>query len=418
MPLTVNIEEHVVTIDDSAVSGLPVFPMARTTPFDPPAQFATLAADGPVSRGVTPIGQPIWLITGHEYVRRILADPRISSSQRRPGYPAFTELTAEMRAAQASFGESLLNSDPPEHTDRRRMLITEFTVRRVQALRPRIQEIVDGRIDAMLAGDRPTDLFAELALPVPSLVICELLGVPYEDRGFFQTRTKKLLSHETPPVERRAVNGELAQYFDQLVSAKQAYPTDDLLGRLIEHNRETEVFSHRLLVGLATLLLIAGHETTSNVISLGTLALLQHPEQLAALRGDESLVPNAVEELLRYVSIVEAGFRSATEDIEIEGTVIKAGDGVIALAGSANRDQAAFEQPDELDIARPARHHVSFGYGIHQCLGQNLARMELDIVFRTLFRRIPGLRMAVPMAEVPFKDDSVIYGVHALPVTW
>jgi cytochrome P450 len=418
MSLTVNMRSSDVTLDDQAVSDLPVFPMARTTPFDPPAQFATLAAQGPVVRGVTPIGQPVWLITGHEHVRRILADPRISSSQRQPGYPTFNEVTAEMRAAQPSFSEALLNSDPPEHTDRRRMLITEFTVRRVQALRPRIQEIVDERIDAMLAGDQPADLFAELALPVPSLVICELLGVPYEDRAFFQTRTKALLSHETPPLERRDAINELLQYFDQLVSAKQAYPTDDLLGRLIEHNRVAEVFSHELLVGLATLLLIAGHETTSNVISLGTLALLQNPEQLAALRADESLVPGAVEELLRYVSIVEAGFRTATEDIEIDGTVIKAGEGVIALAGSANRDKAAFDQPDELNIARGARHHVSFGYGIHQCLGQNLARMELDIVFRTLFRRIPGLRMAVPMADVPFKDDSVIYGVHALPVTW
>jgi cytochrome P450 len=405
-------------MDDSAVTELPVFPMARTTPFDPPAEFAALAARGPVSRGVTPIGQPIWLVTGHEHVRRILTDPRISSSQRLPGYPAFSEVSPEAREAQARFGESLLNSDPPEHTDRRRMLITEFTVRRVQALRPRIQEIVDDRIDAMLAGDRPTDLFADLALPVPSLVICELLGVPYEDRDFFQTRSKRLLSNETPPLERREVNAELMQYLDQLVSAKQAYPTDDLLGRLVERNRETEVFSHELLVGLATLLLIAGHETTSNVISLGTLALLQHPAQLAALRADESLVPTAVEELLRYVSIVEAGFRVAIEDIEIEGTVIKAGDGVIALAGSANRDKAAFEEPDGLDITRAARHHVSFGYGIHQCLGQNLARMELDIVFRTLFQRIPELRLAVPLAEVPFKDDSVIYGLHRLPVTW
>jgi cytochrome P450 len=418
MSLTVNMRSSDVTLDDQTVSDLPVFPMARTTPFDPPAQFATLAAQGPVVRGVTPIGQPVWLITGHEHVRKILADPRISSSHRSPGYPVFTEVPPEMRNAQGNFSEALLNSDPPDHTDRRRMLITEFTVRRVQALRPRIQEIVDERIDAMLGGDRPADLFAELALPVPSLVICELLGVPYEDRGFFQTRTKKLLSHETPPQERHGAIGELLQYFDQLVSAKQAYPTDDLLGRLIEHNRETEVFSHELLVGLATLLLIAGHETTSNVISLGTLALLQNPEQLAALRADESSVPGAVEELLRYVSIVEAGFRTATEDIEIDGTVIKAGEGVIALAGSANRDKAAFDQPDELDITRAARHHVSFGYGIHQCLGQNLARMELDIVFRTLFRRIPALRMAVPVAEVPFKDDSVIYGVHALPVTW
>jgi cytochrome P450 len=395
---------------------VPVFPMPRTTPFDPPAEYTSLT--GPVTRGAMPTGQPVWLVTGHEYVRRILIDPRISSDRMHPNFPSPVLVTQEMKARSANFGESLLNADPPEHTDRRRMLITEFTVRKVAALRPRIQQIVDERIDAMLAGDRPADLFADLALPVPSLVICELLGVPYADRTFFQGRTKKLLARTTPPQERQATSVELLDYFDKLVTSKQGSPTDDLLGRLLERNAETEVFSHELLVGLATLLLIAGHETTSNVISLGTLALLQHPEQLARLTADESLIPSAIEEMLRFLNIVEAGFRVATEDIEIEGTVIKAGDGVIAIAGTANRDDGAFDRPDDFDVSRGARHHVAFGYGIHQCLGQNLARMELDIVFRTLFRRIPGLRMAVPVSEVPFKDDSVIYGVHALPVTW
>lgn len=404
-----------MTLDDPAVADLPTFPMPRIAPFDPPAEFATL---GQVTRGRMASGQPVWLVSGHENVRRILTDPRISSNPAHPGFPSPMPATPEMREQQRSFGESLISADPPGHTERRRMLITEFTVRRVQALRPRIEEIVGERIDALLAGDRPADLFAELALPVPSLVICELLGVPYADRTFFQGRTAKLLSHGTPPDERQAINRELYGYFDRLVSAKEANPTDDLLGRLIERNAETRVFSHELLVGLATLLLIAGHETTSNVISLGTLALLRHPDQLAALRADRSLIPGAVEEMLRYLSIVEAGFRVATADIELAGTVIKAGDGVIALAGSANRDDSAFTDPDRFDVTRGARHHVSFGYGIHQCLGQNLARMELEVVFGALFDRVPGLRLAVPVTEVPFKDDSVIYGVRALPVTW
>jgi cytochrome P450 len=389
--------------------------MVRTMPFDPPAEYTAL---GPVSRGILPTGKPVWLIAGHEHVRKILADPRVSSDRRHPNFPSPIAITPEMRSRQGNLGDSLISADPPEHTERRRMLITEFTVRRVQALRPRIQEIVDERIDAMLAGDGSADLFADLALPVPSLVICELLGVPYADRSFFQTRSKALLSRSTPAADRARVSDELRSYFDGLISTKEAAPGDDLLGRLITRNTETEVFSHDLLVGLATLLLIAGHETTSNVISLGTLALLRHPEQLAALRADPTLIPAAVEELLRFLNIVEAGFRVATADIEIDGTVIRAGDGLIALAGTANRDDAAFDDADDLDVSRGARHHVAFGYGIHQCLGQNLARMELAAVFGTLFRRIPDLRLAVDVADVPFKDDSLIYGVHSLPVTW
>jgi cytochrome P450 len=371
-----------------------------------------------VSRAKMPTGQDVWLITGHEYVRKILVDPRVSSDRSHANFPNIVDIPPERRRQASALGDALISADPPQHTDRRRMLITEFTVRKVAALRPRIQQIVDDRIDDLLAGERPADLFAELALPVPSLVICELLGVPYEDRAFFQTRTKVLLSRSTPADEREAVSGELRTYFDELITAKEASPGDDLLGRLIVRNRETEVFSHELLVGLATLLLIAGHETTSNVISLGTMALLQHPDQLAALTADPALLPSAIEEMLRFLNIVEAGFRVATEDIEIGGTVIKAGEGLIALAGSANRDDDAFDDADTFDVARGARHHVAFGYGIHQCLGQNLARMELEIVFSTLFRRMPGLRLAVPVTDVPFKDDSIIYGVHALPVTW
>jgi cytochrome P450 len=397
---------------------LPEFPMARTTPFDPPSEYAELGANGPVSRAVLPTGQPVWLITGHEHVRKVLVDPRISSDRRNEGFPALVQVTEEMRRRTSALTQSLIGSDPPEHTDQRRMLITEFTVRRVQALRPRIQEIVDERVDAMLAGDGTADLFADLALPVPSLVICELLGVPYEDRAFFQSRSRQLLSRASSAEERATCSEELRSYFDKLINAKAAAPGDDLLGRLIERNTDTEVFTHEMLVGLATLLLIAGHETTSNVISLGTLALLEHPDQLAALNADPSLIPSAVEEMLRFCNIVEAGFRVALDDIEIDGTVIKAGEGLVALAASANRDSAAFEQPDGFDVTRGARHHVAFGYGIHQCLGQNLARMELEIVFGTLFRRIPGLRLSIPLSDVPFKKDAFIYGVDALPVTW
>ncbi|HEX4701997.1 MAG TPA: cytochrome P450 [Pseudonocardiaceae bacterium] len=392
--------------------------MVRTAPFDPPPQYAHLRADTPVTRAALPGGRSAWLVSGHENVRRLLADPRVSSDRTHPAFPMFVEISPEQMRKTASFGKALIGADPPEHTDRRRMLITEFTVRRIQGLRPRIEEIVHSCIDAMIAGDRPVDLVRELALPVPSLVICELLGVPYEDREFFQGKTRTLIRRTTPPDERSQASDELRAYFDRLITAKEHSPGDDLLGRLIVRNRETPVFSHELLIGLATLLLLAGHETTANVIALGTLALLENPDQLAALNADPTLVPTAVEEMLRYLTIVEAGFRVAMADIEIAGTVIRAGEGIVALGQSANRDQAAFQDADQFDIGRGARHHVAFGYGIHQCLGQNLARMELEVVFGTLFRRLPGLRVSTPLSELPFKDDAAIYGLYELPVTW
>jgi cytochrome P450 len=406
------------SVNPSKEDTLPTFPMTRSAPFDPPPAYATLRAETPVTRAVLPSGDPVWLISGHENVRRILIDPRVSSDRLRPNFPLPVKVSPEMLRRQADFGNALIGADPPEHTDRRRMLIAEFTLKRVQAMRPRIQEIVDESIDTMIAGDRPVDLVRALALPVPSLVICELLGVPYADRDFFQSRTKSLIRRTTPTGEREAAGRELREYFDNLVSAKEADPGDDLLGRLIVRNRDTDVFSHDLLVGVATLLLLAGHETTANVIALGTLALLENPAQLSALTGDPTLVPRAVEEMLRYLTIVEAGFRVAVEDIEIAGQVIRAGEGLVALGASANRDEEAFDHADDLDITRSGRHHVAFGYGIHQCLGQNLARMELEIVFETLFRRIPDLRLAVPTSEIPFKDDAAVYGVYELPVTW
>jgi cytochrome P450 len=401
------------------VAQLPTVPAPRTCPFDPPAELSRLRDERPVTRAVLPTGQVVWVITAHELVRRLLTDPRVSSRRSAPGFPLPVKVAPEVMRRQGFFGEALIGIDPPQHTERRRMVISEFSVRRVQAMRPRIQQIVDERIDAMLAGPRPTDLVQALALPVPSMVICELLGVPYQDRDFFQSRTQVLVRRSTPPQERAAAGDELSGYLDRLVSAKEAEPTeDDLLGRLILRNRETGVFTHDLLAGMGTLLLLAGHETTANMISMGTVTLLENPEQLAALRADPAVTPLAVEELLRYLTIVEAGFRLATADIEIGGEVIRAGEGVVALAGTANRDVAAFDDPDRFDVRRGARHHVSFGYGIHQCLGQNLARLELEIVFDTLFRRVPGLRLAAPLGELPFKDDTQIYGVYRLPVTW
>jgi cytochrome P450 len=313
----------------------------------------------------------------------------------------------------------MITMDAPEHGPARKAVLGEFTVRRMEALRPRIQEIVDERIDALLAGPKPGDLVETLSLPVPSLVICELLGVPYADHDFFQIHTAELLKRATQPEQRRAAVETVRVYMSDLIAEKEKNPPDDLLGRQIVKLREEGTYRRPALAALGFLLLVAGHETTANMISLGTVGLLRNPDQLALVKNDPAKTLDAVEELLRYFTIVDAATaRLCVEDVEVGGQLIRAGDGVLALGYAANRDPGAFADPDELDIERGARHHVAFGFGPHQCLGQNLARMELQIVFDTLFRRIPELELAAPVDELPFKDDANIYGLYRLPVTW
>jgi cytochrome P450 len=391
------------------------FPVPRTCPFDPPPEYRELREEAPISQVNLPNGGKAWVVVRHEDVRTMLTDPRFSSNRNHPGFPM---LVKGKRLAD-DFGSSLIGMDAPEHGPARRAVVGEFTVRRMEALRPRIQEIVDERIDAMLAGPRPADLVEMLSLPVPSLVICEQLGVPYEDHDFFQHCTSRMLSRTTGPEDRRAAFMSLREYLDTLVTRKQADPADDLLGRQVLKQREDGTEDHRALVSLAFLLLLAGHETTANMISLSTVALLENSEQLEAIKTDPGKTLAAVEELLRYFTIADtATTRIAIEDVEIGGVTIRAGEGVLGLGYSANRDPEAFDRPDEFDIERGARHHVAFGFGPHQCLGQNLARMELQIVFDTLFRRIPTLKIAAPVDDLPFKNDAMIFGLHSLPVTW
>ena len=391
-------------------------PAPRSCPFAPPAEYERLREQSPVSRVTMPGGQPTWAVTRHEDIRAMLSDPRFSSDRRRPGFPS---LFAGAHDDTSRAAPTMITMDPPQHTQARREVLGEFTVRRMQALRPRIQEIVDRQLDLLTGGPRAADLVTALALPVPSLVICELIGVPYADHDFFQDRSSRLLRHTTTGPERLQVRDDLAGYLRELLARKMQNPGDDLLGRQIRKQQEAGDVRPADLIGLAFLLLIAGHETTANMISLGVLALLEHPEVRQSVRDDPAKTPAAVEELLRYFSIVDmAVARIATADVELGGVLIRAGEGAIALGSAANRDPAAFECPDELDIDRRDRHHLAFGFGAHQCLGQNLARMELQIVFDTLVRRLPDLKLAVPMRDVPFKDDALIYGAYELPVTW
>ena len=317
---------------------------------------------------------------------------------------------------------SFILMDDPEHARLRRMVTAPFAVKKVQAMRPGIQKIVDEKIDEMLAGPKPADLVRAFSLPVPSLVICQLLGVPYDDHDFFQQHSGDILNFAKTPEEREGAMHALGGYIYQLLEKKQAEPADDLLSELVSYVASEEITLVEA-TQIAVLLLFAGHETTANMISLGTLALLEHPDQLALLRAgsdDPKIVTGAVEELLRYLTITHGGRRRhALEDIEFQGVTIKAGDPVIMPNDIGNRDPEVYADPDKLDITRGnAKSHLAFSFGPHNCLGHPLARLELEIVYSTLYKRIPTLALAKPVDQLPFKNEVSIYGVFELPVTW
>lgn len=399
-----------------APDAVPEFPMPRQSrcPFDPPPALKELQEQGPLTKVRLWDGSEPWLVTRYAEQRALLGDRRVSADTDQPGYP--TKASPEAGEGKLSF----IMMDDPEHARLRRMVTGPFAVKKVEALRPAVQRIVDGLIDDMPAGPGPVDLVDVFALPIPSLVICELLGVPYEEHDFFQEHTKTMVRTTATPAERGAASREVAGYLAGVLGKRVAEPQDDLLSSIAGRITAGEL-THQQATEMALLLLIAGHETTANMIALGTLVLLQHPDQLALLRetDDPKLVASAVEELLRYLHITHLGRRRAvTEDIEIGGQVIKAGEGVIMVNEIGNRDPEVFADPDRLDITRDARRHLAFGFGVHQCLGQPLARMELQVVYGTLYKRIPTLRLACALKDVRFKTDAFIYGVHELPVSW
>jgi hypothetical protein len=371
-------------------------------------------AEGPLHKVKLRDGTTAWLVTRYADQRQVFRDTGISASPLSPGYPKQTEMTDE-EAVSAGF----ILMDDPEHTRLRRMVTAPFSVKKVQAMRPGIQKIVDEKIDQILAGDQPIDLYDQFALHVPSLVICQLLGVPYEDHDFFQAESRKIVDLHNEERRREGMMN-LGGYLYQLLEKKRAEPADDLLSGLAEFVGSGEID----LIGATTtavLLLFAGHETTANMIALGTLALLEHPDQLALLRDsdDPALFASAVEELLRYLTIIHIGSRrTAKEDVEVAGQVIKAGEGVILPLDLSNRDPEAFENPDELDLTRNFKNHLSFAFGPHQCLGLPLARLELEVVFGTLFKRIPELKLAAARDTITFKEEGAVYGITKLPVTW
>lgn len=387
--------------------------LERTDPFDPPDEIQVLSGLEPIHRLAFPDGHVGWLVTKHELARAVLADSRFSARQELRHFPIDATAAGELSGpTEPGF---FIRMDPPDHTRYRRLLTGQFTVRRMKELEPRVTEIVDERLDAMERIGPPVDLVREFALPVPSLVICELLGVPYEERTRFQQDTAVILRSDSSIEEVRTALANLFAYFDELAARKLNGEGDDLLSGLGRTGR----LSHQELRSIAFLLLLAGHETTANMLGLGTFALLQHPEQLAALRRDPSLVDNAVEELLRFLSIIHVGpIRVALEDVELGGRRIAAMENVVISTPAANRDPARFSDPEKLDITRETAGHLAFGHGVHQCLGQQLARIEMRIGFARLFARFPDLRLAVAPEDVPLRTNMSIYGVHSLPVAW
>jgi cytochrome P450 len=394
-------------------SSIQVLTMTRAdgAPLDPPPEYARLRREAPVTRVSLWGGRATpWLITRWEDARTLLASRGVSSQGPRPGF--LSEETPPMPPGYF-FGQ-----DDPVHEKFRHALTREFLVKRIEALREPTQRIFDQLLDAMIKGGKPADFVEAVALPLPSLVICAMLGVPYADHDFFQSRSKTLMDGEATGEEKTAAHVELGDYLQRLVETKRREPGDDLVSRLGEHVNDG-TFSVRDAADVGAFLLFAGHETTANMISLGVLALLEHPDQLPRLYAGPAELANAVEELLRWVTIAHTGLtRTALEDITIGDVTIPAGEPVIILLNSANRDQAIFDDADVLDLSRAnARRHVAFGYGIHQCLGQPVARMELQIVLPEVFRRLPNLRIE-PGREVTFKDTSAAYGAEFMPVIW
>ncbi|SEN59503.1 cytochrome P450 [Nonomuraea pusilla] len=391
-----------------------VFPVDRPSPFDPPEDLRRWREQAPLHPMSYPGGHEGWLVTGYAAARAVLADPRFSSRLENLRWPiAWEGLDPDGFVQPPGF---FLQLDPPDHTRLRRHLSAQFTVRRLNALEPAIERITAQTLDAMAAKGAPADLVQEFALPVPSLVICELLGIPYADRDRFQRDSAAALRVGSTKEEVTTAMTSLFGYLYELVAAKRAQPADDLLSGLVTGGE----LPAEEITGMAMLLLVAGHETTASMLGLGTYALLEHPRQLAALRADPSLWDGAVEELLRHLSVAHLGpLRAALEDVEIAGRTIRKGQVVTLSIPAANRDPERFDDPETLDVTKPARSgHLAFGHGIHQCLGHQLARIEMRVAYRALFDRFPHLRLAVPPEEVPMRTDMTIYGVRRLPVSW
>ena len=397
------------------MTACPHFPTITKQGLDPDPLLDELRVTEPVARVQLPFGEPCWVLTRYEDVRAMLADPRFSR--------AATIGTDVGRMSEFfPIENSILGMDAPEHTRIRRLVSATFTARRMQALRGRAQEVVDGLLDEMENLPHPVDLVQALALPLPITMICELLGVPFEDRERFHGWANIFMTSSGFAVEELLdAHGQLTGYLAELIASRRVEPTDDILGALVAARDDDDtVITEGELISLAMAILVAGYETTANQLGKFVLCLLDNPEQLELLRTQPELTANAVEELMRYIPL-SAGAQIAylaTEDVEIGSVLIRAGEGVMASTASANRDESVFPHADRVDIERPDIFQLGFGHGAHFCLGAHLARVELQVALESLLSRFPDLRLAGPPDQVQWKDGSAVWGLEALPVVF
>jgi len=401
----------------TAAPDIPTF-LRRAGEFDPDPDTAALRDGAGIARVATPFGYDAWMITRHADARAVLADSRrfsvAASGDRADATPDAGMTDADLARERAG---DLMSHDPPEHTRLRRLLTPAFTGRQVRLLEPWIESVVADHLDVMERTGPPADLVESFALPVPLLVICELLGVPYSDRADFRHLSLRPLDLTLPRSERTAAFRELRGYMTSLAARVRADPGDGLLGAIVRDHGDEVTLDE--LSGIGHLLLFAGHETTATMLALGTLALLRHPDQLRIVRDRPDRVEGAVEELLRWHTILNIVTpRVATEPVTLAGHRVAAGDMVLVALPAANRDPALLRDPETLDVNRGATGHIAFGHGAHHCVGAPLARAELRIALPALLRRFPALRLADPGAAVEFRPPGIVHGVARLPVAW
>ncbi len=398
-------------------SPLPELPRTRTNPFDPPAEYTLLRKESPISRFVWPNGVEGWLVTTYDAVRKLLADPRLSINRFNSPPPSLSMI--KDRKPEAMLPRSLVAMDPPEHTPWRRAIVREMTPRWARGMEPRIQAITREYLDRIRETGPPTDLVANLALPVPSRVICEVLGVPEADQEFFQEQAEVRSQVGAPAEQVNAATTALYGYLNQLVADKRkSGNAEDVLGRLARAEINGEPAPHDIVVGQAMLLLIAGHETTANMIGLGVATLMNNRELIPDL-ADTAKGTALVEEIMRMHAIIQFGIvRRATADIDIDGVHIAEGDWVVSSLASANRDETRYSCPHAVDTSQQQSPHLTFGYGVHQCAGQSLARTEVRVVLRELFAAFPDLRTTMPVEELRYRYEMWVYGLYECPVVW
>jgi pentalenic acid synthase len=389
------------------------FPVPRDRLFAMPSVYPRWREQCPVRRVAIRDGKRAWAVTRYDDVREVLNNDHLSANRRDPRFP-------NLRAGVVTLSSdsNLLHMNPPDHTRYRKMLLPEFTGRRVKALRPTIEQYANDAIDRLLASAKPSDFYEAVALPIPSMTICLLLGVDYREHATFEQLTKRLLKMTTSLADFHASVDKATEFMRGEVDAQAKNPGDGIIARLLERERAGEI-SHEQVVGFSMLILIGGHEATAKAITLGVISLLNEPDKATAIRNDPSLVSGAVEEALRIHSITDlTAPKLATEDITVGGCPIRAGDGIFPLIGSANHDPDVFPDPETFDPNRDFKGHLTFGAGPHVCIGQNFARVEMEAVFSAVLNRAPTLRLAVPVDQLELDREAIAWGVKALPVTW